>query len=139
MALTEKRRRFVDYFMGQAAGNATEAARLAGYKQPHSQGSRLLGDVEVQQALKSHPKTRARVKTRDDRQEWWSSVMDDGEAPLKERLRASELLGKSQADFVDRHKVEMGGMTPEEIEAAAVEMFKAKPELWERIKREVEG
>ncbi len=37
--LTEKQRRFVEAYVGEARGNATEAARLAGYKKPHPQGA----------------------------------------------------------------------------------------------------
>ena len=30
--------------------------------------------------------------------------MEDEEQPMKERLKASELLGKSEGDFLDRHE-----------------------------------
>lgn len=43
--LTEKQKRFADEYI--RLGNATEAARLAEYKQPHVQGSRLLENVSV--------------------------------------------------------------------------------------------
>ena len=32
--------------------------------------------------------------------------MYDEELPLKERIKASELLGKSEGDFIERHKLE---------------------------------
>jgi phage terminase small subunit len=39
MELTEKQKRFIDYFI--QTGNQTEAARLAGYKQPKVQGAQV--------------------------------------------------------------------------------------------------
>ncbi len=44
---------FVCYFLGEARGNATEAARRAGFAQPHSQGPRLLTNVGVRAAIEA--------------------------------------------------------------------------------------
>lgn len=49
MALTHKRQVFLEGYL--QCWNATEAARLAGYANPGSQGSRLLKNVEIQQAI----------------------------------------------------------------------------------------
>jgi phage terminase small subunit len=49
--LPYRRRLFVDFYLGEANGSATEAARLAGYAQPHSQGPRLLENVGVRGAI----------------------------------------------------------------------------------------
>jgi phage terminase small subunit len=144
--LTEKRRRFVDYFLGQAAGNATEAARLAGYAKPEPEGHRLLKIAEVRQAVESHAKTRARIKTRDERQEWWSKIMDDEDQPTKDRLRASELLAKSQADFVQRvehsGKVDVDAriaqMSTDEIVAELVKAAADNPSMRERLRKAIE-
>ena len=99
--LTEKQRRFVEAYMGQAAGNATEAARLAGYKQAHSQGPRLLENVGVAAALAERQKNDPAVATREERQAFWTAVMrgEHGGASMSDRLRASELLGKTGGDF----------------------------------------
>lgn len=45
--LTLKQEAFIAAYLGAAKGNATEAARIAGYRQPQSQGSRLLKNVEI--------------------------------------------------------------------------------------------
>jgi phage terminase small subunit len=45
MKLTEKQKRFADYYV--ETGNATESARQAGYKQPHVQGSQNLEKPSV--------------------------------------------------------------------------------------------
>jgi len=100
--LTSKQQRFVDAYNG----NATEAAVKAGYSQKtaYSQGERLLRKVEVSAAIKSRQDTEARecIATRQRRQEFWTEVMEDSAAEMKDRLKASELLGKSEGDFLDR-------------------------------------
>ena len=48
--------------------------------------------------------TQAEIADRDERQRFWSEVMrDDGQA-MRDRLRASDLLGRSTGDFVERHE-----------------------------------
>ncbi len=53
--LTHKERAFVTFFLGVTKGNATEAARLAGYGTTRASatqlGHRLLRKVKVQQAI----------------------------------------------------------------------------------------
>ena len=51
-----------------------------------------------------------RIATRVQRQQFWTEVMKNPEASLADRLRASELLGKSEADFVA--KVQHEGTVP---------------------------
>lgn len=107
--LTEKQRRFVEAYMGEAAGNGTEAARLAGYKG----SAKTLGVVATENLAK--PSVRAaidarvaadpKIATRQQRQEFWTKVMlGEEDAEMRDRLKASELLGKSQADFVEKHE-----------------------------------
>jgi hypothetical protein len=51
---------------------------------------------------------RPEVATREERQAFWTSVMRGEEgAEMSERLKASELLGKSQLDFKERVEVEV--------------------------------
>ena len=47
--MNNKRKIFVEEYL--SCWNATEAARRADYKHPHSQGPRLLENVEVQQSI----------------------------------------------------------------------------------------
>jgi hypothetical protein len=49
--LTFKQRQFVSYFLGEAKGNATEAARMVGYVEPNVQGPRLLVNVRIRAAI----------------------------------------------------------------------------------------
>jgi phage terminase small subunit len=102
--LTIKQQRYVDFY----DGNATDAARKAGYKHPKSQGQRLLTNVDIQTAIKAREKKRNKktIATREERQEFWSKTMSNTEKKTGDRLRASELLGRSEGDFIDRTKHE---------------------------------
>ena len=42
---------------------------------------------------------------RESRQELWTMIALDKEERTDTRLRASELLGKSEGDFIDRHEL----------------------------------
>jgi phage terminase small subunit len=105
-ALTAREHRFVERFM--ASGNATKAAQQAGYSaRTASQiGYRLLRKVQIQQAIAERTANDPAVWTREDRQRFWTNVANGAagfaKASLRDRLKASELLGKSQADFVER-------------------------------------
>lgn len=127
--LTEKQRKFCENYAANG-GNATEAARQAGYSKPPQQGPRLLGNVGVCEALEKlrEETTNAAIADREERQAFWSRVLRgeefeaDGSPPaIKERLRAAELLGKSQADFVERreHTGKDGGPVQHEVSGMA--------------------
>lgn len=49
--LTYRQRMFVGYYAGEAKGNGTEAARLAGYGSPRVEASRLLTNANIQAAI----------------------------------------------------------------------------------------
>ena len=105
-SLKERERRFVEAYM--ASGNATDAAVGAGYAKTsaHVTGSRLLRKAKVQAAIDTRVAEDPGIATRERRQQYWTQVFEgQGEyrgASLRDRLRASELLGKSQGDFVER-------------------------------------
>ena len=112
--LTEKQRRFVEAYMGQAKGNGTEAARLAGYKG----NAATLNAVAVENlrkpliadAIRERRSNDPLVLTREQLQEFWSRVAlgleldGDGIAAMRDRLKATELLGKTQALFTEQVK-----------------------------------
>lgn len=106
-ALTQKQQRFVEHYA--ASGNALEAARQAGYRKPDPEGARLLGNARIQQAIRAFTKEtdEKRIALAKERQEFWTAVMrgEYGEyhdVPFRDRLKASELLGRAQGDFIDR-------------------------------------
>ena len=103
--LNAKRRRFVIAYCGEAKGNATAAAEIAGYAHPHSQGSRLLKIVEVAEAVDELHEADPLVASGEQIREFWTKVMVDAGEDTKDRIRASELLAKSRGMFVTKSKL----------------------------------
>ena len=118
--LTTKQQRFVDAY----DGNATQAALAAGYskKTAASIGWENLKKPQIIEAIwkRQGKKARPLIATREERQEFWTRVMsgeelDSGEPPkMTDRLRAAELLAKSEGDFLERvdHTSSDGSMRP---------------------------
>jgi len=104
---TVRQKRFIDFF----DGNATQAARAAGYKHPRRMGSENLSKPDILAAITAREteKNAERILTRQQRQEFWSQVTRDENIELKDRLRASELLGKSQCDFSEKRVLHQEG------------------------------
>jgi phage terminase small subunit len=108
--LTPRRQRFVEEYLANG-GNALQAAKAAGYAHPDPEGARLLGNARIRDAIKAltKPDHDRRIATAEERRRFWSAVLrgegTDGYGnPPKwaDRLKASELLGKSSGDFIDR-------------------------------------
>ena len=100
--LTVRQQRFVEAY----TGNATEAAIKAGYsaKTARSIGQENLTKPDIVAAIQSRGDKRmeSAIMTRRERQELWTAIARDVEADVRDRMRASELLGKSEGDFFDR-------------------------------------
>ena len=100
--LTAKQQRFVSAYNG----NATEAMIAAGYskKSAASNVDKLLKNTEIQAAIQNREKERnsAAIATREERQTFWTAILRDPETELRDRLRASELLGRSEGDFLEK-------------------------------------
>ena len=124
--LTIKQQRFIDFY----DGNGTQAAEKAGYKNPRQMGSENLSKPDIQHALKTreHLRRRGLIADREERQVLWTKILRgdekqsvivgtdaEGNAIVQEippklsnRLKASELLGNSEADFTN--KLGVGGI-----------------------------
>ena len=100
--ITFKQRRFVEAYMGKANGNATEAARISGYKHPNTQGPRLFVNVSIREAIRERVESDPLIANRIERQRFWTELIRNPEINTNYRLRASEILGKSQLDFNER-------------------------------------
>lgn len=98
-------------FVEAYAGNATAAALAAGYseKTARSQGQRLLTKDDIKDAIKARETQRLAptIATRQERQEFWTSVLRNENEAMKDRLKAAELLGKSEGDFLERVEMDM--------------------------------
>lgn len=104
--LTPKQRKFIEAY----SGNATEAARLAGYSGDDNvlgvTGHDLLRNPKIAHAIAEREERAITglIATREERQAFWTQMMNDPVVDARDRLRAAELLGKSQADFIDKHE-----------------------------------
>ena len=100
--LTAKQRRFVDAY----DGNATAAALAAGYSArtaafigaENLRKPQILAEIRAREAKRRAPM----IATREERQSFWTATMRDEAVEMRDRLKASELLGKSEADFIDK-------------------------------------
>lgn len=130
--MNHRQRKFVEAY----EGNATEAARAAGYAHPGQQGERLLKNVEIAQAIRDRVKVEqeAVVRDRQERQAFWSAVMADEDLPMKDRLKASELLGKSEGDFTTNIKQtvveDVKSLSTEEINSRIAELCSKMGVAW---------
>jgi phage terminase small subunit len=122
--LTLKQEKFIAAYLGEANGNATEAARIAGYKHPGQYGHDLLKnreiDARIAKRVREYTGTAQEVldELYDVATSDWKhfievlSVNRDGE-PVKVRMdmsskiKALELLGKYHQLFIDRQQVDV--------------------------------
>ena len=98
--MTPKNLKFLSEYLKDF--NATQAAIRAGYspKTAYSIGQNLLKKLEIQQAVKEH--TDSFIADRKQRQKFWTDVMNDTEQNMNFRLKASELLARSECDFSEK-------------------------------------
>ena len=105
MALNTRQRAFVEAY----CGNATEAAIAAGYSAKYAgrNADKLLKNTKIQEALKEREDKRlaSLIATREERQRFWTTLMRDEERKEADRLKASELLAKSEGDFLERREL----------------------------------
>jgi phage terminase small subunit len=124
MKLTEKQRRFADYYI--ECGNITEAARRAGYKQPHVQGSQTLEKLSIKTYINERLKEldNKRIMRAEEVMQLLSSIarneiqedvvlFSDGQSSIeskgmsaKDRLKALELIGKRYTLWTDKQQIE---------------------------------
>jgi len=119
--------------MGVTAGNASEAARMAGYAVPMQEGYRLLRNADIQIQIDLRTSDDGLVASREERQRWWTAIMR-GQVPgtnIKDRLKAAELLGKTQGDFVARLRVE--GRVNHDSQSAKQELKELLDRIAERV------
>ena len=104
--LTPKQQAFADYYI--ETGNATEAARRAGYKQPQVQGSQNLEKLSVSAyiAERTKPTEEKRIATGDEVMMFFTKVMNGEikdafglDPSLQDRLNAAKELAKRTVDI----------------------------------------
>ncbi|AXH51931.1 terminase small subunit [Clostridium perfringens] len=107
--LTPKQKAFADYYI--ELGNATEAARRAGYKKPNVQGSQNLEKLSIKSYIdeRINALDETRIAKGEEVLEYLTKVMRGKEkdqfgldASLQDRTKAAELLGKRYRLFTDK-------------------------------------
>ncbi len=103
--LTVKQKRFVELY----DGNATEAAVKAGYSQKYANriAAQLMDNEKIVERIRARESERdaAEIMTREQRKIFWTAIARDSSQSIRDRLRASELLAKSEGDFIDRKQI----------------------------------
>jgi phage terminase small subunit len=135
--LTEKQKRFIDFYIEK--GNATEAAKLAGYKGVNLNrvGSENLSKLDKEIKKRLEEKEDARIAKQDEILKLLTSIargeveeeipvlVGDGVQNLekkgtsvKDRLKAAELLGKRYGLYIDNVRVTKPPVIVDDIEEA---------------------
>ena len=121
--LSPKQQAFVEHYA--ACGNATEAARRAGYKNPNKVSAENMVKIGIQSVIQeiTESSKQQRIATAAERQEFLTMMMrGEIEGEPKDRIKACELLGKMQGDFIEKQEVSI--KKPPDIEIVVVH---AKP------------
>ena len=109
MKLTEKQKRFADYYI--ESGNAERSAIKVGYSEKYARGNahKLVANSGIKEYIEERNKLLEdeRIADMKEVKEFWTNTMRSDEAERKDRLKASEMIAKTNAAFVD--KVEHSG------------------------------
>jgi hypothetical protein len=103
MKFTAKQRKFIDAYDGDLKKAAEEAGLSYGYAR-----NMMSNNIYVVTAIQNRQKKEAqdRIFTRQQRQIFWSDIMRDEDQRMRDRLRASELLAKSELDFEEQYSAQ---------------------------------
>ncbi|MFP7284345.1 terminase small subunit [Bacillus altitudinis] len=122
MRLTERQKRFCDFYI--ETGNATESARLAGYKGKNLNrvASQNLSKLDIQRYIEERnvQLEEERIANMREVKVFWTTILRDEHAEMKHRLKASEFIAKTNAAFTE--KVEYNGNDKESNEEERVKI-----------------
>lgn len=118
--LTAKQSTFIDAYLGKAKMNAAQAARIAGYKHPETQGAENLRKLRPYISKTMNERHSNAIATQKEVQEFFTSVLR-GEvkeevvssnglvlevpASTKDRLKAAECMGRAYGMFTERKEI----------------------------------
>jgi phage terminase small subunit len=103
--VNEQQKKFADYYI--QTGNATESYKRAGYKAKgnvaEANASRLLRNAKVVEYIEERNKQleSSRIADMEEVKKFWTNTMRNEYAELKDRLKASEYIAKTNAAFID--------------------------------------
>lgn len=104
-------------------GNMKRAMIDAGYSETYADRNSkyLLGIIGEQIKEEQKPIKSKKIKSVEKIQEWWSEQMDNEELEMRDRIKCSENLAKSQGAFIEKVDVTgqinnpMAGLTTDEL------------------------
>lgn len=109
MKMTEKQRRFADYYI--ETGNAAQSAVRAGYskKTARSIGRENLTKPYIKEYIDKRNKELedARIAGMTEVKQFWTAMLRSNKVEDKDRLKASEFIAKTNGAFIE--KVEHSG------------------------------
>lgn len=118
--LTAKQSTFIDAYLGEAKMNATQAARIAGYKHPEAQGAENLRKLRPYIDEVMNKRHSNAIATQEEIQKFFTSVLrgevkeevvsNSGKilevpASTKDRLKAAECMGRAYGMFTERKEI----------------------------------
>ncbi|MEN2765767.1 terminase small subunit [Ornithinibacillus xuwenensis] len=103
LKLTEKQKRFADYYI--ASGNAEESAKKAGYS-ARGNTTKLLQNTTIRKYIEERNKRLEsnRIADMEEVKQFWTNTLRDEQRDLKDRLKASEYIAKTNAAFIDKQE-----------------------------------
>ena len=111
-SLSAKQLAFIEAY----CGNATEAAIAAGYapKYAGANADKLLKNTKIKKALQERVTCQLKpiIASRSDRQKFWTETMSNPKVSMKDRLKASDLLARSEGDYIERREISGPGGSP---------------------------
>lgn len=107
----------------QNGGNMKKAMIDAGYSETYADRNSkyLLGIIGADIKAQQDEIKQEGIKSIADIQQWWSDVVGDDQQEMRDRMKASELLVKSQGGFIDKVDVKgtvnnpLAGFSTEEL------------------------
>lgn len=118
--LTAKQSTFIDAYLGEAKMNAAQAARIAGYKHPETQGAENLRKLRPYIDEVMNKRHTEAIATQKEIQEFFTAVVrgevkeevvsNSGKilevpASTKDRLKAAECMGRAYGMFTERKEI----------------------------------
>lgn len=118
--LTAKQNTFIDAYLGEAKMNAAQAARIAGYKHPETQGAENLRKLRPWIDKVMNERHSNAIATQEEIQKFFTSVLrgevkeevvsNSGKilevpASTKDRLKAAECMGRAYGMFTERKEI----------------------------------
>jgi phage terminase small subunit len=107
--LTAKQKKFADEYI--KTGNAELSAKLAGYSKNTARGHahKLLQNVAIRLYIEKRNQKieKSTIANMVEVKEFWSNVFRDKEADMKDRLKATEYIAKTNAAFIDKNEIEI--------------------------------